>query len=54
MIDVMQTAKYGLPDNLAPARFAYRRIDCGWAALTERSVRAPPIDRPTQNAGGVH
>jgi hypothetical protein len=38
MIDVMQTAKHGLPNDLPMARFADRRIDCAWSACQFRVV----------------
>ena len=44
MIDVMQTAKHRLPDDLPVARIADRRIDCAWSALADRAVRAPAIE----------
>ena len=47
MIDVMQTAKHGLPDDHAVVCFADRRLDSAWGALTDAAVRAPPIDFQT-------
>jgi hypothetical protein len=44
MIDVMQTAKHRLPDDLPVARFADRRIDRARSALANRAMRAPAIE----------
>jgi hypothetical protein len=44
MIDVMQTAKHRLPDDLLVARFADWRIHRAWSALVDRAVRAPVIE----------
>jgi hypothetical protein len=44
MIDVMQTTKHRLPDDLPVSRFADRRIDRAWSALADRAVRAPAIE----------
>jgi hypothetical protein len=46
MIDVLQTAKHRLPDDLLVARFADWQIHRAWSALADRAVRAPVIEIP--------
>ena len=49
MIDVMQAAKHGLPDDLRIVPFADWWLDCAWRALTDRAVWAPALEPPEFN-----
>jgi hypothetical protein len=46
MIDMMQSAEHGFPDDHPILRVAAWRFDRAWGALTDRAMGTPSIEVP--------
>src|SRR5260370_37313006 len=46
MIDMVQAAEHGFPDDHPILHLAAWQLDCAWGALTDRAMRAPAIKIP--------
>jgi hypothetical protein len=44
MVDMVQSAKNGVRHDIPAFRVAHWFCCCAWGALTDRAMRAPPIE----------